>query len=189
MPGELPRFRLLKASVRILNLPGIGDSGPAHWQSLWEKQDPRIQRVAQRDWNNPRCADWVRALQEAVKASSPRPFLVAHSLGCLLVAHWAAQHHEPIGGALLVAPADPESIYFPPGADGFAPVPLKRLPFSSILVSSNDDPFAEPGFGQRCAEAWGSRLANAGAVGHINAESGVGDWPFGRALLDELTHA
>lgn len=189
MPGELPRFRLLKASVRILNLPGIGDSGPAHWQSLWEKQDPRIQRVAQRDWNNPRCADWVRALQEAVKASSPRPFLVAHSLGCLLVAHWAAQHHEPIGGALLVAPADPESIYFPPDADGFAPVPLKRLPFSSILVSSNDDPFAEPGFGQRCAEAWGSRLANPGAAGHINAESGVGDWPFGRALLDELTHA
>ena len=171
----------------ILGLPGIGGSGPQHWQTLWERQDPRFRRVEQRDWNAPACSDWVAALQQAVEQAGSAPVLVAHSLGCLLAAHWARQAKNPVRGALLVAPVDPESILFPPAAAGFAPVPLIRLPFPSIVVASTDDPFADPGFAERCAAAWASRLVSVGPKGHLNAESGLGDWPQGRALLKELT--
>ena len=35
----------------------------------------------------------------------------------------------------------------------------------------------------RLATHWGATLYNIGPHGHINAESGLGDWPQGRALL------
>jgi predicted alpha/beta hydrolase family esterase len=36
------------------------------------------------------------------------------------------------------------------------------------------------------AEAWGAEYHVIGAKGHINADSGLGDWPEGQAWLDEL---
>ena len=172
--------------MSILNLPGIGDSGPGHWQALWEEKDSRFARVKQRDWYKPICSEWVDTLQKAVDAAGPKPILVAHSLGCLLVAHWALVSKTEIGGALLVAPADPHGIFFPQDAIGFSPVPTKPFVFRSVVVSSLDDPFAEAGFAEHCASDWGSRLVSAGPAGHINAESNLGYWPFGFALLEEL---
>ncbi len=170
----------------FLNLPGIGGSGPKHWQALWEQKDRRFKRVEQRDWDNPDCGEWVRQLQQAVDACGPESILVAHSLGCLQAAHWAAKTQSKISAALLVAPADPENICFPPQATGFNRVPLKPLPFRTILVASTDDPFCDLAVVRRYAQAWQSRFVEAGAIGHINAESNIGDWPFGFALLKEL---
>jgi predicted alpha/beta hydrolase family esterase len=112
---------------------------------------------------------------------------VAHSLGSLQVVHWAAAgHRHAIRGALLVAPPDPLAAGFPAEASGFAPLPERALPFPSVLVASHDDPYASLDFSRRCAEAWQSRFVEVGAHGHINAESGLGDWPQGRAWLDWL---
>ena len=36
------------------------------------------------------------------------------------------------------------------------------------------------------ARLWGSRFADAGWLGHINAESEIGDWPFGQHLVNRL---
>jgi predicted alpha/beta hydrolase family esterase len=36
------------------------------------------------------------------------------------------------------------------------------------------------------ARDWGARFVDAGARGHLNGESGLGDWPEGRELLNEL---
>lgn len=173
-------------SRRILVLPGIGDSGPQHWQSLWQQQDARMQRVAQRDWEAPQCAEWVATLEQAVAAAGEQTVLVAHSLGCLLVAHWAVQTSRRIAGALLVAPPDPLGAEFPDVARGFAPLPLRALGFRSTVVASSDDPYGSPAFARGCAEAWGSRHVGIGACGHINAASGLGDWVVGRELLEEL---
>jgi predicted alpha/beta hydrolase family esterase len=119
--------------------------------------------------------------------------LVAHSLGCLLVPHAAATAPSRevlarhVRGALLVAPPDPDAISFPTDiARGFDPLPLEHLPFPSVLVASHDDPYADFAFARRIAAAWGSELVDAGARGHLNAESGLGDWPEGRRLLDRL---
>ena len=64
----------------VLVLSGIGNSGPQHWQSLWQRRHPQWQRVNLGDWDSPVCDDWVRALDVAVRACPSPPMLVAHSL-------------------------------------------------------------------------------------------------------------
>ncbi|WP_028239026.1 RBBP9/YdeN family alpha/beta hydrolase [Stutzerimonas azotifigens] len=166
-------------STSILIVPGIGSSGPEHWQSRWEAADPRMRRVEQADWDHPDRRVWQVQLARAVDEAGPDVLLVAHSLGCLLVAHWAAETRLPVRGALLVAVPDPEGPAFPPEATGFAPVPRQPLGFASLVVASEDDPYGSPAHAEGCAAAWGSRLLSIGAAGHINAASGLGDWPQG----------
>ena len=170
----------------VLILPGLGNSGPEHWQSRWETLHPEFQRLQQRDWEQPRYADWCEALEQAVAAAPQAPVLVAHSLGCLLVAHWARETRQPVKAALLVAPPDLENPACPTGPQGFAPLPTTPLPFPSTLVASRDDPYGDIVFAARCAALWGSRFVDAGYCGHINADSGLGDWPWGQDLLHRL---
>lgn len=170
----------------FLIIPGYGDSGPEHWQSLWQQADPRFRRVEQRDWWRPVCAEWVAVLEQAVAASGPQTVLVAHSLGCGLVAHWAAQTRLPVRAAMLVAPPDPEGPAAELGIEGFVPVPEQPLAFPSLLVASSNDPFSSLEHAHSAATRWGSRWANIGAAGHINGDSGLGDWAEGRALLQSL---
>ena len=170
----------------ILILPGVGGSGPEHWQTLWERLHPGAQRVIAPDWDRPVRAGWVAALERAVADAGPEIVLVAHSLGCLQVAHWATSTRHSVRGALLVAPPDPEGPAFPAAAIGFRPLPTTRLPFASIVVASANDPFATLAFAGRCADDWGAELVDAGNLGHINADSELGDWPAGRRWLGQL---
>jgi len=173
-------------SAKILMLPGCGDSGPMHWQSRWEAENPSFLRVAQDDWTRPVCKDWRARLEDAVAQIGPETVLVAHSLGCLLVAHWAASTHQRIKAALLVAVPDPAAPEFPSAAIGFARPPMQPLPFRSLIVASSDDPYADLGYARDCATAWGSELVAIGAAGHINALSGLGRWSKGFELLRHL---
>ena len=161
----------------VLVLPGYGDSGPGHWQSRWQAADPTHRRVVQRDWLNPTLDEWRETLEHAV----------AHSLACALVAHWARGTRRRVAGALLVAPADADMVALALDAvASFAPVPLERLPFPSIVVASSDDPYVSLERAEAFARGWGSRLVTIGAAGHINTDAGYGEWPEGRRLLDEL---
>jgi len=172
----------------ILTVPGLGGSGPAHWQSRWEAIDSRCMRVTQRDWQRPERDEWCATLERAVIACAGPVLLVAHSLGCLCVAHWARSGStDAVRAALLVAPADAESpMRTPDEVRSFAPIPRQRLPFASVLVASSDDPYASIECARELGQAWGGRVVELGAAGHINAESKLGDWPAGRALLTEL---
>jgi predicted alpha/beta hydrolase family esterase len=172
----------------VLVLPGYGDSGPLHWQSLWEAADPRLRRVQQRDWLEPRHDDWLAALDREIAACTAAPVLVAHSLGCALVAHWVKRNGGLAArGALLVAPPDVAALAAVLDAvQSFVPVPLVRLPFPSIVVASDDDVYVSAERAQAFARAWGSRFVALTGAGHINADSGFGEWPDGLALLAEL---
>ena len=174
---------------RILLLPGWQDSGAGHWQTLWEQAHGH-QRVQQSDWLWPRRGDWMMQLEETLLADARPALLVAHSLGCHLVAAWAAhsQHSRRVQGALLVAPPDIERADLPPQVQAWAPIQRRRLPFASIAVLSADDPFSAAARGRQLAADWGSRIVTLGPAGHINADSGLGDWPEGLALLHELLH-
>lgn len=172
--------------VVALIVPGIGNSGPQHWQTLWERQHPEWQRVQQRDWNGPVCEEWLRGLDAAMDRVSAPPVLIAHSMGCLLVAHWAHRSSAPVRAAFLVAVPDPDGPLFPSIAQGFRPLPSGTLRFRSLVVASRDDPFGSVAYAKRCAAGWGSAFVEIGAAGHINADSGLGDWPAGRALFDDL---
>ena len=90
-------------------------------------------------------------------------------------------------GALLVAPGDPERDELRGVLPSWAPIVRDRLPFPSLLLGSHDDPYCSLAKAQSLADAWGSRFIDCGPCGHINAESGLGDWPDGLALLRELT--
>ncbi|WP_263147397.1 alpha/beta hydrolase [Pseudomonas sp. RIT-PI-AD] len=172
--------------VRVLILPGRGNSTDQHWQTHWETRHPAYRRVQQREWQNPDRDDWVEALQAAIAEADTPVVLVAHSLSVSLVAHWASRYSGPVKAALLVAPSDVEAPDYPPGTQGFAPIPLRPLPFESVVVASTDDPKVSLARAERFAEAWGARLEIAGAKGHLGAASQLGDWPFGAALLDRL---
>ena len=170
--------------AQVLLLPGWQGSGPGHWQSRWELLHGHA-RVEQHDWQTPRRGDWLARLEETV-IDAPGPLvLVAHSLGCLLVAAWArhSRHAARVRGALLVAPADLEQSAAAPRLPGWTPIVRERLPFSSWLVASQDDPYCTFERAQELARSWGSRLVDAGARGHLNAESGLGDWPDGLELI------
>jgi hypothetical protein len=170
--------------TRTLVLPGLFNSDPGHWQSRWEARDETMERVIQDDWETPHCADWVARLDQAVAFRGPDTLLVAHSAGCALVAHWAVGcARGQVRGALLVAPSDPEAPSFPAAATGFAPIPLLRFPFLSVVVASANDPFVTVARAQTFASAWGSKFVMIGEAGHINTASGLGDWPEGLALL------
>ena len=174
-------------NVPTLIIPGIGNSDHDHWQTIWEAANPEFVRVQQRDWNNPVCGEWVNALEQAVAKIVDNPVLVAHSLGCLCVAHWEARTSLKIKGALLVAPPNPEDAGFPPEAKSFSPVPLRSFGFPSIVVASSNDPYGSLEFAHSCALGWGSHFVNIGPAGHINSESGLGEWPEGWVLYQELT--
>ena len=147
-------------SSPVLLLPGLWDSGPTHWQSLWEARFATFVRVRQRDWVTPRAGDWIEVLELAVERAGPE--------------------------ALLVAPSDVEAPSYPPGPQGFAPMPTARLPVRSIVVASEDDPYVALDRARAFAAAWGSDLVNAGRLGHLNSASGLGMWPRGMALLQRL---
>ncbi|GLC24215.1 RBBP9/YdeN family alpha/beta hydrolase [Roseisolibacter agri] len=180
--------------ITTLILPGLYDSGPEHWQSHWERVDPSCHRVVQADWETPRCGDWVATLDAAIGAhATPHGgpvTLVAHSAACAMVAHWARDaapaQRARVRGALLVAPSDPEGPRYPAGPTGFAPMPMRPLPFPSIVVASPDDEYVTPATARAYADAWGSRYVELPPCGHVNSASGLGMWPTGYALLEEL---
>lgn len=178
-------------SPKVLIIPGWNNSGPAHWQTLWERQNPACRRVHQRDWDRPDRLEWVQGIQDAVAEEDALVVLVAHSLGCLAVMHWAEEFPKEarkVAGALLVAPPDLDSM---PEAKSqlitFTPAPRRALPFPSILVGSENDPYAHIDVLKRWSAELGSEFVNMGAAGHLNADSGFGPWPEGEKLLERLT--
>jgi predicted alpha/beta hydrolase family esterase len=174
----------------ILILPGWGDSGPAHWQTLWQKTNPTSIRVIQKEWIDVSPGDWVSTLDQNVQ-SCPKPaVLVAHSLSCILVAHWAQLSRGKVAAALLVAPTDVECRETcPPETWCFAPIPRTRLPFKSMVVASSNDPYTGLAKAALLADHWGSEFVNIGNAGHINVASGHGPWPEGEALLARLVES
>ena len=92
-------------------------------------------------------------------------------------------------GALLVAPGDVEQPDVAGWLPGWAPVARQPLPFPAVLVASRNDPYCRFERAQGLAQAWGARLVDSGERGHLNAESGLGDWSEGHALLQGLMAA
>ncbi|WP_295523456.1 alpha/beta hydrolase [uncultured Pseudacidovorax sp.] len=171
---------------RIIIVPGWRDSGPGHWQSLWAERLQDAERVVQDDWVSPRREAWVGTLERLI-LSRPEPVVIAaHSLGCIAASHLGAEAAAHVRGALLVAPADPERRA---ALVDFAPVPYARLPYRSIVVASTTDPFCPVRLAGAYARAWGSEFVRIQNAGHINVDSGHGDWPLGLALLESLTDA
>lgn len=171
----------------VLMLPGWQNSGPQHWQTLWEQRHGHV-RVEQHDWDRPLRGDWMARLEEMVLTRDEPAVLVGHSLGCILAAAWSARSSNThrVKAALLVAPSDVERAEVRDQFPSWSPIELQALKFPAVVLASRDDPFCEFERARLFAYAWGAQFMDYGECGHINADSGLGSWPEGHVLLQDL---
>jgi predicted alpha/beta hydrolase family esterase len=180
-------------------VPGWQGSSADHWQTHWQVTLPNARRVQQADWNLPEVSAWVDALDESVRTATGRTILIAHSLGCIVVAHWAERafgargvrhsacaHREHVQGALLVAPADVDRHSLPHALRRFGPIPARPLPFPALVVGSDSDPTATAERAMTMAASWVAEGVVLERAGHINVKSGHTQWPEGLELLSRL---
>jgi uncharacterized protein len=173
-------------ATQILIAPGYGGSGEDHWQTYWEKENKEFIRIEQRDWNQPQADEWVDTIEKYVRESTGDVVVVAHSLACIALAFWAQKTNLKINGALLVAPPNTNDEKLKSVLKGFSPIPLRKLPFKSILLASTNDEYIRIEQSEFFAEKWGSRFVNLGAKGHINGNSNLQNWLEGRVYLSSL---
>jgi predicted alpha/beta hydrolase family esterase len=177
----------------IVIVPGLRDHIPEHWQTLLEKKLSRVVCVPRIAHDKLSCAMWIAELDRTLESVEGPLVLVAHSAGCMITVHWAKQHKRSIHGALLAAPPDFE-LPLPEGYptqqvlhdNGWIPTPRSPLPFPTIVAASTNDPLGRYDRVAELAAAWGSRLVDVGAVGHLNPASGYGEWPRALDLISEL---
>jgi len=184
------------AASTVLIVPGLRDEMPEHWQTILERRLPNaraVPRMEREALDKLSCAAWVERLDRSIADIDGPVVLAAHSAGVMIVVHWAREHRRAIKGALLAAPPDFESPLpegYPTMEDlqrnGWTPTPRAPLPFPSIVAASTNDPLGRYERITELAAAWGSRVVNVGAVGHLNPASGFGEWPRAEALLREL---
>ncbi len=173
--------------AKTLIIPGLFGSGAGHWQRHWLDDRPQAALVEQEDWDHPVLEQWRGALEQAILRHGVVD-LVAHSLGCVLVASLARRPiARQVRGALLVAPCDLDATErLHPGAISFGAMPDHPLPFPSLIVGSLNDPYMPFDRLRYISTRWGSRLVDLGQAGHINVASGFGRWSRGYDLLTVL---
>jgi predicted alpha/beta hydrolase family esterase len=163
----------------ILVVPGLNGSGPTHWQS-WIEPLLGAARVEQADWTQPDIDLWSARVEHEVGRRRAPVWLVSHSFGCLASVVAARRMPGRIAGALLVAPACPEKFGIT------AHIPQTPFDFPSIVAASRNDPWMKYLSAMYWAERWGARLIDLGDAGHVNVESGHGEWPDGLELFRQL---
>lgn len=185
------------ATPTVLIVPGLRDAVAQHWQTLLETRlraaGRAVASVPAMGRDDLDCARRVAAIEHAARAVEAPIVVVAHSGGCVMVAHWARQTRRPVAGALLATPPEFDRA-MPDGyptleqlhAGGWLPVPRERLPFPSIVAASRNDPLARFDGVAELARNWGGSLVDLGKVGHLNPASGFGDWPRADELIREL---
>jgi len=167
--------------VRVLVVPGLHDSGPAHWQTWLQAHFRHALRVEQADWGRADLASWAQRIELTVaRHPHARWVAVGHSFGCLALARYLAQGGQGIHAALLVAPADPEKFAASPL------LPQAPLAIPSVLMASETDPWMRLEAARAWARAWGTQFINLGDVGHINTESGFGPLPQAKTVVELL---
>jgi len=169
-------------------VPGIGDSGPGHWQSLWEQKSAvRCSRFSPASWDEPRADDWLQAVSRAVEDAGPDVLVVAHSLGCVAVAHQAGEDLA-CRGVVLVAPPDVHGPLFPEAAVGFTDLAVRPVRVPALVISSSDDPYCTPAVARRLARQWHAEQVDVGPAGHLNEGARLGRWQVGWDLVHEFAH-
>lgn len=180
----------LKKSMKI-NIPGLHNSNEGHWQTLFERSDPdSFVRIIQENWDAPDCNTWIEQIEKELKTFHHADLiLIGHSIGCMAIVKWYEKFGHRIKGALLVAPSDAERVDYPAYINGFAPIPMFKIPFPTIVVASTNDHVTAFERSKEFAKKWGSELVVLENAGHIEPKSGFGNWPLGLELIEKLDTA
>jgi uncharacterized protein len=178
-------------AVPTVIVPGWNGSGPDHWQIWLAAQLRAAGRVVHfpelPQPDRPSLARWLSGLRGCLDGLPDDGFdVVAHSLGAVLWLHHAAAGHpgpRPARVALVAPPSPATEIaelaeFFPPPLDVDA---VRAAADGTVLVGGDADPYAPDGI----AAGYGRPLKMPTTIvaggGHLNEESGYGEWP---AMLD-----
>lgn len=174
--------------VRVVVVPGLHDSGPAHWQTWLQRHSRHALRVNQRDWSKPDLERWADRIETTLSSQPPARWIaVGHSFGCLALARYLSRPGSAqstarrlLRAALLVAPADPRKF-------GVVPfMPAEALPLHCTVIGSETDPWMTGADARHWAARWGARFISLGDAGHINTEAGFGPLPKAKAIVSEM---
>jgi predicted alpha/beta hydrolase family esterase len=169
--------------AHFLIQPGWQNSGPHHWQTLWEEQlGSAATRVPQQDWMVPERIAWTRVLDATIRRTPAPVVILAHSIGCLATIF--AVTAAPVAAMVLVAPADAERADAPGALHTFTPIPMEPLNVPALVFASDSDPYCGLDRALAFAGAWKADLEIVTGGGHINADAGFGPWPDGWLMVD-----
>jgi predicted alpha/beta hydrolase family esterase len=122
----------------VLIVPGLRGAMAQLWQTLLEARLPRVRSVAPMGLENLDCAARVATVDREAQAIEGPLVIVAHSAGCIIVAHRALQTKRAVHGASLATPPDfqspiPESYTTIKALRdaGWLPVPRSGYPFAA----------------------------------------------------------
>jgi predicted alpha/beta hydrolase family esterase len=169
--------------LNTIFVPGYGNSTKGHWQEILYKETTNAHWVEQTDWDSPNSIKWIETLNALIQSLDGPIFLIAHSLGGNTVVEWSKKYSANILGAVLVSFPDVEGENFPDVITGYQTPPLIKLPFPCLALASLDDPYSSLGRTKYFVEKWGCELITIGKKGHVNIDSGLGDWPQGKNLI------
>ena len=52
--------------TNYLIVPGLGNSGPEHWQTYFQHSNKCFFRIEQREWEKPICDEWIETIDKNV---------------------------------------------------------------------------------------------------------------------------
>ncbi|PCJ83491.1 MAG: alpha/beta hydrolase [Hyphomicrobiales bacterium] len=176
------------SELEILVLPGLGGGSDGYWYRRWAAKLSTARVIEQGNWDSPLQDEWVNTICDTVAEAKKPVFFIAHSLGTIALAHAAAKLTDAnIVGAFLVAIPDLEMIEKQyPAVGDFLPTPTGPLPFPSLVLASQNDPYCEYPAAENISLDWGASLVDAGHYGHLNEDSGHGPWPEGLMALSKF---
>jgi len=167
---------------KLLLLHGWGGSDYPHWQSWLAGEIARdygtVSFPLLQDPHFPTKAKWMRQVKALLKEQQPHT-VICHSMAGTL---WFHLCHEgeipPVKRLLLVAPprldVELETIksFFPVSA------PKDLYAEEALLVTSTNDPYLTMDEAKALEKALEIPMKVIEGAGHINADSGYGEWPW-----------
>ncbi len=172
---------------KVLLVHGWGGSDFPHWQS-WlageiAKDYGTVCFAKLQDMQLPNKDAWAQQLKEHLESFDP-DVVICHSIANILWFHLCNETKLPqVRKLYLVAPpslqCDIEEL------KSFFPVDIPHNLYAQevILIASTNDPYMTLKEAQTLGQSLGVEMKVLQDAGHINAESGYGEWPW---ILQDL---
>ncbi len=168
--------------MKVLLLHGWGGSDFPHWQSWLAGEIARdYGTISFPLLDNPHFPSknrWMRQVKEILKYFAP-DVIICHSLANTLWFHLCLEGEiAPVKRLLLVAPPslscnlETLKTFFP------LRVPQTLFAEEALLVVSNNDPYMTMDEAKELQNSLGIEMKILESAGHINADSGYGEWPW-----------
>ena len=168
--------------AKTLLLHGWGGSDHPHWQAWLAGEIAKDYGiVAFPLLDNPHFPTkdrWMKQVKTLLSEFKP-DVVICHSLGCTLWFHLCLEEEiDPVKRLLLVAP--PRLDLELDTIKSFFPVVVPEFLFAeeALLVTSDDDPYMSAEEASALQEILDVEMKVLESAGHINADSGYGEWPW-----------